>query len=259
MSWGPSGCSSTSPASNRAPISSAIEEALDRCRVVLVLIGPRWVDARNADGYRRLDHSDDFVRREIEAAFERDLRVIPVLVRGARMPGPSEVPDSLAALSRCQAFVLNDEPWPELMTALVGVLTRSLRSSQQAGVAPVSRTHWSAHPAVREPAGRGVELRRPRRRIGPGQRADRLAPVGDLTGPGAAPVDPPVSRSGNLPDRLVRGRDVVRGPGPDRPIQLVPAVVADAVGVQARSRPTADRRARRLGPRPERAGGVRQL
>ena len=38
------------------------------------------------DNQRRLDDPNDFVRIEIEAALERNVRVIPVLVDGATMP-----------------------------------------------------------------------------------------------------------------------------------------------------------------------------
>jgi hypothetical protein len=52
---------------------------------------------------RRLDDPDDFVAIEIAAALARDIRVIPVLVDGARMPKPRELPESLKPLARRQA------------------------------------------------------------------------------------------------------------------------------------------------------------
>ena len=56
------------------------------CDVVLVVIGPNWLGAKDESGERRLDNPDDFVAIEIAAALARDIRVIPVLVDGARMP-----------------------------------------------------------------------------------------------------------------------------------------------------------------------------
>ena len=41
------------------------------------LIGPRWLNAVDANGERRLDKPDDFVRLEIEAALRPEVRVIP--------------------------------------------------------------------------------------------------------------------------------------------------------------------------------------
>jgi hypothetical protein len=72
-------------------------------RVFLAVIGPTWLDAKNESGGRRLDNPDDFVAIEITAALARNIRVIPVLVDGARMPKVGELPDPLKALARRQA------------------------------------------------------------------------------------------------------------------------------------------------------------
>ena len=61
------------------------------CDVVLVVIGPNWLNAKDESGERRLDNPDDFVAIEIAAALARDIRVIPVLVDGARMPKAERV------------------------------------------------------------------------------------------------------------------------------------------------------------------------
>jgi hypothetical protein len=73
------------------------------CDVMLVVIGPNWLRARNKAGQRRLNQSDDFVAIEIATALARNIRVIPVLVDGARMPKASELPDALKPLVRRQA------------------------------------------------------------------------------------------------------------------------------------------------------------
>ena len=59
-----------------------ITEAIARSRVLLVIIGPQWL-AAEGDGCRRLDRPDDPVRVELETAFRRGLRVIPLLLDGA--------------------------------------------------------------------------------------------------------------------------------------------------------------------------------
>jgi hypothetical protein len=45
--------------------AETIEEAVGSCDVLLALIGPRWVDALDERGRRRLEAADDFVALEI--------------------------------------------------------------------------------------------------------------------------------------------------------------------------------------------------
>jgi hypothetical protein len=101
-----------------------VESLLDRCDVLLAIIGKRWASITDEDGNRRLDDPDDLVRREIARALERpDVEVIPVLVDGARMPAEHELPPGLAPLSRRQACELTDSRWDYD----VETLTRRLR------------------------------------------------------------------------------------------------------------------------------------
>jgi len=81
-----------------------ITAAVARCDVLLALIGDRWLTITSEDGQRRLEDPGDFVRLEIEAALTRGIRVIPVLVDGARMPRAGDLPASLAKLVRRQAL-----------------------------------------------------------------------------------------------------------------------------------------------------------
>jgi hypothetical protein len=77
-----------------------IVQALSECLVMLAVIGPDWLAARDPDsGQRRIDIEDDWVRREIETAFARDILVIPVLVGGAsRLAEKHRLPKSLQPL-----------------------------------------------------------------------------------------------------------------------------------------------------------------
>ena len=72
-----------------------ITRAVGSCDVLLALIGEQWLTITDEHGRRRLDDPDDFVRLEIEAALTRNVRVIPILVDGARMPRADELPPSL--------------------------------------------------------------------------------------------------------------------------------------------------------------------
>jgi hypothetical protein len=82
-----------------------IDELLGRlraCRVLLVIMGPRWLSLVNGVGERRIDSPTDWVRREIVEALAHGLRVIPVLLDGATLPVAEELPNDIAGLSRRQ-------------------------------------------------------------------------------------------------------------------------------------------------------------
>ncbi len=78
------------------------------CKVLLALIGPRWLGASDAQGQSRLEQPSDFVRQEIALALERRIPVIPVLLGGATMPSATELPEALRDLSRCNAMAVTD-------------------------------------------------------------------------------------------------------------------------------------------------------
>src|SRR5262245_50531748 len=60
-----------------------LRERLGKCGVVLAVIGPHWVSARDDKGNRQLDNKDDFVATELTTALENpDIKVIPVLIDG---------------------------------------------------------------------------------------------------------------------------------------------------------------------------------
>jgi hypothetical protein len=82
--------------------------SLARSDVLLVLIGPGWLDARRSDGSRRLDDPQDFVRREIELALRIGIRVIPVLIGNAAMPPANDLPSEIAGLVNRQCLRLRE-------------------------------------------------------------------------------------------------------------------------------------------------------
>jgi hypothetical protein len=71
--------------------AEVIAQEVSTCAVLLAVIGPHWLDAADAAGRRRLEDPDDIVRLEIQAALDRDIRVIPILVDGATMPRPQQL------------------------------------------------------------------------------------------------------------------------------------------------------------------------
>jgi hypothetical protein len=84
-----------------------ITAAVSSCDVLLALIGPQWLTITNKKGQRRLDDPGDYVRVEIETALTRKIRVIPILVDEARMPGADELPAALAPLVYRNAVEIN--------------------------------------------------------------------------------------------------------------------------------------------------------
>lgn len=101
-----------------------LERNLAEAEVVLVVIGPNWLAARDAAGGRRLDMPQDWVRREIVLALATRVPVVPVLVGGATMPAASDLPTALAPLAGRQAFVLSDRRWALELDDLADQLTR---------------------------------------------------------------------------------------------------------------------------------------
>jgi hypothetical protein len=106
--------------------TQVLSEAVSSSSVFLAVIGPDWLNARDESGGRRLDRSDDWVRREIEEAFARDVWVIPVLVGGAAMPAVADLPPSIAKLARVQGVVTSDRSWDEDVRRLIGLLRRRM-------------------------------------------------------------------------------------------------------------------------------------
>ena len=88
-----------------------MQDAVSRCDVLLVIIGDEWAHIRDRSGARRLDDPEDFVRVEVAAALERHVPVLPVLIEGAQMPDPEELPEDIRPLARHNAIDLSDARW----------------------------------------------------------------------------------------------------------------------------------------------------
>lgn len=127
-----------------------LERAVARARVVLVLIGPDWVNA-GGDGHgRRIDHPDDHVRREVELALEdAGVVVVPVLFGGATVPDEAALPPSLRRLSRLQAVEMSDRRWDYDLAQLEKIL-------EGAGVRPGVRRGAGHRPLLAAAAALGA-------------------------------------------------------------------------------------------------------
>ena len=90
----------------------ALRDAVGKCDIMLVVMGPDWLDTADpASGARRLDNPDDWVLTEIAEALSRGIAVIPVLVRGASLPAADRLPTEIRGLVDRQAIALSDAQW----------------------------------------------------------------------------------------------------------------------------------------------------
>jgi hypothetical protein len=89
----------------------ALRSAVERASVVVAVIGPEWILARDEYGRRRIDDADDWVRHELQLALERGKTLMPLLVRHGRMPPRDALPSDIASLSESQAFAVRAESW----------------------------------------------------------------------------------------------------------------------------------------------------
>lgn len=89
-----------------------IRDKLNVANVVLVVIGPQWLQARDEKtGRRRIDIKDDWVREEIITALGRkrsgdQLEILPILVGNTAMPEVTDLDEELGELCHFQAIKL---------------------------------------------------------------------------------------------------------------------------------------------------------
>jgi TIR domain len=81
-----------------------IQRELERCNVVLVVIGPRWLTIADDKNRPRIQLADDGLRQEIAFVLSRtDVTVIPVLVHQTPIPRADQLPPDLRQLVDQQA------------------------------------------------------------------------------------------------------------------------------------------------------------
>ena len=86
-----------------------LQSVMNGCEILIAVIGKDWVTCTGADGKRRIDDENDFVRIEIETALARNIPVIPVLVGKVTMPRLEELPDRLQGLPFRQGTAITVE------------------------------------------------------------------------------------------------------------------------------------------------------
>jgi hypothetical protein len=76
-----------------------LNEEVSKCDILLTVIGDQWLEILK----QRHDEPKDFVRIEIQAALEREIPVVPILVGKASVPNEKNLPPELAGLAYKQA------------------------------------------------------------------------------------------------------------------------------------------------------------
>jgi TIR domain len=166
-----------------ADVRETIVEQVRSCRLVVALIGPKWVSLCDSRGRRRLHGPGDFVNLEILTALECGIRIIPVLVDGADMPRAEELPGPIQELALRSALRLDHESFKsdskkllsaiEQGSAAAAVEAAAARAAaKEAAAAEEAAAEAAAHeldsvqPTPQVPDGGQAELRRVRIRIG---------------------------------------------------------------------------------------------
>jgi len=93
-----------------------IQSELDMSAVVVAVIGSSWASNE------RLQESDDLLRWELAVSLQKGIPVIPVLVDGAALPRPEELPDDLKSLLDWQALTIPEDDFEHGLDRLVARL-----------------------------------------------------------------------------------------------------------------------------------------
>jgi hypothetical protein len=78
--------------------AEAIEDTLQHCAVVLVMIGRDWLGTRDERGVPRMQKPGDYVRMEVATALGRKIKIVPVLSGNTPLPTRDDLPVDIAGL-----------------------------------------------------------------------------------------------------------------------------------------------------------------
>ena len=207
----------------------AIARTMEESDVVVVVIGPSWTAVTDEQGARRLDDEADVHRTELESALAADVRIIPVVVGGGKMPSAGELPESLKELSYRNAAVLEDRAFNRDMEILNGAIVKHMHdiAADRAAQAQAEAEQLAEQERQAE-AERQAEERQAEERLAEAERqaeqerqaeAERQAEQGRRAGEPATGHEPPVRRQ--VADDAAERDGDDRSRGPNRITLLV--------------------------------------
>jgi hypothetical protein len=104
--------------------------------VLMVVVGPRWLGGER-HGQPRIRSETDYVRVEVEAALERRIPIIPLLVGGAEMPEPGQLPDSIREFAYRNAVQIDSgRDFDHHMNGLIRATDKLLGETGASSTAP---------------------------------------------------------------------------------------------------------------------------
>jgi hypothetical protein len=99
---------------------SRIRDALEQCRAVICLIGPRW-------NVERLGEQNDPVCRELEIALQLEKPIVPVVAFHGKLPEKQSLPNPLKRLSVSNAVFIHDNAtYEDRMNSIIKEIDRLL-------------------------------------------------------------------------------------------------------------------------------------
>ena len=105
---------------------------VQRCDVLLAVIGKQWLELRDDHGHRKIDSPTDAVRIELVAALKRDVPIIPILLDGTKIPRSDLLPEDINELSFRNGLDLRYSSFHSDMNRLVRDLRAMLPPSPDA-------------------------------------------------------------------------------------------------------------------------------
>ncbi len=121
-----------------------IDDALKTSDLLIALVGPKWLGASKR-GTARIMQEADPVRVEIETALRRDIPILPVLIDGAKIPAPDQLPESVRDFAyRNAAEVVSGRDFDVHVDRLIKAIEQILGAKAGTAPAPAPASEKSA-------------------------------------------------------------------------------------------------------------------